>query len=192
MLPSYVWNYGGPADNIGFTPFAHTLVWEGNKYNTASIYYMLDKHEEYGWDQVDYWEYVTFNYEDSELLDAQLDFRARTRSNYIQEGFGVDTGSGSVGYWNHNFDKSLDDSFYQIALIKTNERDPVTETMDRIKIFLHNYHQKGRPVVKSIKGLIKIGTIKVPNHAALDSGNQVNYENTLQLIVSHSKEKKFK
>jgi hypothetical protein len=41
MLPSYVWNYGGPADNIGFTPFAHTLVWEGKKYKTASIYYML-------------------------------------------------------------------------------------------------------------------------------------------------------
>lgn len=121
VINSYIWNYQN--QNTHWNPFSHTLTWNGRKYKSVSIYYMRSDEEEFGWNKVDYWEYFTFDYGESDLLEAELNFRARTRSNDISNGFGVDTGV-SPGYWTDNFDYSLDNTFYMAAMMRTDESDP--------------------------------------------------------------------
>ncbi|EFX71064.1 hypothetical protein DAPPUDRAFT_327552 [Daphnia pulex] len=104
--------------------------------------------------------------------------KARTRSNNIQQGFGVDT-NGTHGYWTHLFDDSLDNTFYMVSLMHTDQADPFYGGMDHLKIFVQNLRQDGRPMIKTVKGLIKIAKA-VATHASAS----VDSKQPLQLLAS--------
>ena len=70
-------------------------------------YYKYDQSEEFGWNQVNYWEYMQLDYADSDLLAATLSFAARSRSNDISNGFTTtETQNGEMGYWDLKYDQN--------------------------------------------------------------------------------------
>ncbi len=141
VINSYLWEQAG--DATGFHPYSHKLIWDGMKYKTVSIYYKFNNTNSYGWNQVDHWEYMQLNYGDSEVLEAEIHFPARTRSNDISSEFLTsETETGGNGYWSLKMDHNQDNTFYYVSHIRTDEPDPYTGTHDHIKIFLHNTYME--------------------------------------------------
>jgi hypothetical protein len=93
----------------GFAPWSHKLMWEGKRYKSCSIYYFYGNDSEINWNNIDCWEYLDFDYGDSDLLSHSISFLGRSRSNNLNGPYGFtpqETGNGGERYWtidyNHN------------------------------------------------------------------------------------------
>lgn len=153
------WNH----DNNGFTHWSHKLMWEGKKYKSCSIYYCKGSANEWSnWNNIESWEYMDFDYGDSELLSHSLDFLCRSRTNdlYGPNGFASSDTRNSEGYWDVDFNHNDDDTFYKVNHIRSIDPNPHTSQKDHLKIILQNVPQSGNTVQKDVKiaqGLYKIG-----------------------------------
>jgi hypothetical protein len=156
------WNHDS---KTGFTHWSHKLMWEGKKYKSCSIYYCKGNANEWSnWNNIESWEYMDFDYGDSELLSHSLSFLCRSRSNdlYGQYGFTTkETLNGGEGYWDVDFNHNDNDTFYKINHIRSIDPNPHNSgAHDHLKIILENVHQSGNTVQKDVKiaqGLYKIG-----------------------------------
>ncbi len=154
VISSYIWEQAG--DATGFHPWSHKLLWDGKKLK-QKFYYKFNSINSYGWDQIDHWEYMQLEYGDNNVLEAEIHFPARSRSNDISSGFLTsETENGRNGYWSLNMDHNQDNTFYYVSHIRTDQADPYTGTYDHIKIFLHNTPQHGKALNKIAQGILKI------------------------------------